>query len=235
LNLSAAKNPPNFTRFAGAIGAVLFLIGDLLVFGHLGPGADFREGAIRAAQAASVGQLYLGGALGPVGACLLLGGVWFVVSRFNTPTSALAIVTTVLLVAFCVTVGSVHALWATNALLVKFCFGQASSCVSALHSVQAYWQVIFLLSTGLGVLGFSLYGWQVATKRTSFPRLSAFASPLLLFIIGPIGRVLPSPVGAVVVACSASLSLLIFFLVMGFSGSDAEDLKLETRREQASF
>lgn len=224
MNISVAQNPPKVARFAGALGAALFFLGDLLVFGHLGSGSDFRDGAIRAAQSASVGQLYFGGALGPIGACLLLAGVWFLFSRFNSPRSVLANVTTVLLVVFCVTVSSVHALWATNALLVKFCFGQSSSCVSALHSVQAYWQVIFLLSTGLGVLAFSLYAWQVAAKRTSFPRLSALASPLLLFIIGPIGRVLPSPVGAVVVAGSASLSLLIFFVVMGFNGSVVDDL-----------
>ena len=35
-------------RFAGALGAALFLLGDLLIFGHLGSGAEFREGAIRA-------------------------------------------------------------------------------------------------------------------------------------------------------------------------------------------
>ena len=221
--MSVAQKPPNFTRFAGALGATLLFLGDLLVFGHLGSGAEFRDGAIRAAQLASVGQLYLGGALGPVGACLLLAGVWFLFSRFNSPRTFLSNLTTALLVVFCVTVGSVHALWATNALLVKFCFGQTSSCVSALHSVQAYWQVIFFLCTGVGVLGFSLYAWQVAAKRTSFPRLSALASPLLMFIIGPIGRVLPSPVGAVVVASSASISLLIFFVVMGFNGSVVDD------------
>ena len=223
LTLPTSNTPTTQTwiRFAGALGAAIFLLGDLLVFGHLGSGAEFREGAIRAAQSASVGQLYFGGALGPIGACFLLVGVWFISSRLNSPRSALASVTTLLLVAFVITASSVHALWATNALLVKFCFGQAPACVSALQSVQAYWRVVFLLSAAIGVVAFVLLAWQVVAKRTTFPRWSVLASPLLLFVIAQAGPVLPSPFGAVVVAGSASISLLIFFLVAAFSATSA--------------
>lgn len=210
-------------RFAGALGAALFLLGDLLIFGHLGSGAEFREGAIRAAQSASVGQLYIGGALGPIGACFLLAGVWFIFSRLNSPRSKLANVTALLLVVFVITASSVHALWATNALLVKFCFGQAPACVSALQSVQAYWRVVFLLSAAFGLLAFVLLAWQVVAKRTTFPRWSAAASPLLVLVIAPVGQVLPSPVGAVVVAGSASIALLVFFLVAAFSATATSD------------
>lgn len=223
MQTNSVPTPQTWIRFAGALGAALFLLGDLLVFGHLGSGADFREGAIRAAQSASVGQLYIGGALGPVGACFLLAGVWFISSRLNSPRSALAKTTTMLLVVFVITASSVHALWATNALLVKFCLGQAPACVSALQSVQAYWRVVFLLSAAFGVLAFALLAWLVVTKRTAFPRWSAAATPLLLFVIAPVAQVLPAPIGAVVVAGSASISLLLFFLVAAFSATPARD------------
>src|SRR5215469_13949761 len=63
---------------AGIGGALLFFCGDMLFYGHFGPGAKFHEGMIEVLHSESSTRLFIGGLVGPIAACFCLIGCWHV-------------------------------------------------------------------------------------------------------------------------------------------------------------
>src|SRR5579859_4811589 len=62
----------------GLAGALLFFVGDMLFYGHLGSGANFSAGLLNTVTHASDARLFAGGLVGPLAACLCIIGFWHV-------------------------------------------------------------------------------------------------------------------------------------------------------------
>ena len=63
---------------SGIAGALLFFAGDMVFYGHFGPGAQFAEGMLSTVMRASPERLFAGGLVGPIAACLCIAGFWHV-------------------------------------------------------------------------------------------------------------------------------------------------------------
>lgn len=199
----------------GILGALTLFIGDVLLFGYQGSGANFREGLAAAASTVPVDRLFLGGLLGPIGAVMCLAG-FYAVWR-NVSSSKLARVMAGLFALFAVSVGAFHLLCTSSVLALKFCNGQTGACADLLSSVRALGQSAYLAMLVPGALAFVLLGVLTATGKANLSRWTILANPLVLLAFSPLLRSSPAPVGAVLVAGSASLSLLVFFVVASFA------------------
>jgi hypothetical protein len=59
---------------SGCAGALLFFAGDMLFYGHFGPGKDFAGGMLATVLRESPGRLFAGGIVGPFAACMCIIG-----------------------------------------------------------------------------------------------------------------------------------------------------------------
>ncbi len=78
---------------------LLFFAGDMLFYGHLGPGNQFASGMLTTIQGASVERLFAGGLIGPIAACMCIVGFWHVYLNVRPQSQTLGCL---MLAAFCV-------------------------------------------------------------------------------------------------------------------------------------
>jgi hypothetical protein len=203
-------------RLAGLIGlagALLFFAGDMLFYGHLGPGNRFASGMLATIQRASVERLFAGGLIGPIAACMCIVGFWHVYLNVRPQSQTLG---RLMLAAFCVLMvagSAVHTLWTAKGLALKYCFGQQLACANVLDSTKAYWTLAYNLGAVPGYLGAVLLAYLVILKKTWYPRWTVVANPAVLILLSPLATAAPAPVGAILVGGSANLSISAFFLV----------------------
>jgi hypothetical protein len=107
---------------ARVIGALLFFAGDMLFYGHWGPGSAFHDGMMRVLAGASLTRLFLGGLVGPIAACLCLIGCWHVRANVITHSTVLGRIAFYSFAAMMVFGGAVHALWVPRGLAMKYSF-----------------------------------------------------------------------------------------------------------------
>src|SRR5450631_25147 len=74
---------------SGLVGALLFFAGDMLFYGHLGPGDNFARGALAAVQQSSEERLFAGGLIGPIAACLCIIGFWHIYRNVKSEAQTL--------------------------------------------------------------------------------------------------------------------------------------------------
>src|SRR5215471_14690392 len=120
---TASAGTRRLAGIAGLCGALLFFAGDVLFYGHLGSGTGFHQGMLTTVRNASLAQLYAGGLVGPLAACLCILGFWHV---FLNVRSSHVRVGRVMLVAFAllmVSGSAIHTLWTAKGLALKYCYG----------------------------------------------------------------------------------------------------------------
>jgi hypothetical protein len=199
---------------AGIFGALLFFTGDMLFYGHLGPGAGFHEGMIATVTNASLARLFAGGLVGPVAACLCIIGFWHV--YLNVRPSA-ARIGQVMLAAFFVLMvfgSAIHTLWTAKGLALKYCYGvDDAACRALLQSTNSYWNLAYSLGAIPGYAGAILLIALVLLGKTHYPKWTALANPATLMLLSPLAERAPTPFGAILSGGSTNLSIAIFFLV----------------------
>jgi hypothetical protein len=203
-------------RLAGLIGlagSLLFFAGDMLFYGHLGPGNRFANGMLATVQHASVERLFAGGLLGPIAACMCIVGFWHVYLNVRPQSQTLG---RLMFAAFCVLMvagSAVHTLWAAKGLALKYCSGEQVPCANVLEATRAYWTLAYNLGAVPGYLGAVLLAYLVVLKRTWYPRWTVIANPAVLVLLSPLATAAPAPVGAILVGGSTNLSIAAFFFV----------------------
>lgn len=202
-----------FTGFCGLAGALLFFVGDMLFYGHLGSGANFSAGMIEVVTHASDARLYAGGLFGPFAACLSIVGFWHVYLNTRTVNPLLA---RVILASFSVLMvfgSAVHTLWTAHGLALKYCNAQAAPCSDLASSIASYWSLAYNLCAVSGYLGAILLFGLVLLRHTHYPRWTVLFNPAVLILVSPLASHIPAPLGAIFVGGSENLSMALFFLI----------------------
>ena len=208
--------PDRIRRLAGLsglAGALLFFAGDMLFYGHFGPGASFAEGMRTTVTQASDQRLFAGGLIGPIAACLCIVGFWHV--YLNVRPSSMLLGRVMLVGFFLLMVGcsAVHALWTAKGLAIKYCNNQGSPCSDLLAVTKSYWTLAYNLSVFPGYLAGALLFGLVLMGKTWYPRWTAAANPGVFLLLSPLAARVPSPFGAILVGGAANLSIAAFFAV----------------------
>ncbi len=198
---------------SGLLGALLFFTGDMLFYGHLGSGAQFREGMLATLHNASLERLFTGGLLGPVAACLCIVGFWHVRDNTRPTAGRLASLVFALFAMLMIAGSAIHTLWVAKGIALKYCSDAGEPCHSVLTAVQSYWSLAYNLGAIPGYLGAVILLVLVVSRRTYYPRWTIVANPALLYMLSPLAQRMPAPVRAILVGGFANLSIVTFFAV----------------------
>jgi hypothetical protein len=196
----------------GVSGALLFFAGDMLFYGHLGPGATFRDGMLATVRQASPARLFAGGLVGPVAACLCMVGFWHVAANVRGLPGWRQIVFASFSILM-VSGSAIHTLWTAKGLALKYCSGEAGPCGDLLPAINSYWSLVYDLGVVPGFVGAFLLLVLVLSGRTWYPKWTVIVNPALLTLAEPLVDRIPAPIGAVLVGGSTNLSIALFFLV----------------------
>jgi len=197
----------------GLAGALLFFVGDMLFYGHLGSGANFSAGLLNTVVHASDARLFAGGLVGPLAACLCIIGFWHVYLNTRSCHRLLACLVLVSFSVLMVAGSAIHVLWTAHGLAIKYCSGQAGACAELSSSIIAYWSLAYDIGSIPGYVAAVLLFALVLLGKSNYPRWTALANPAVLTLLSPVAAFVPSPVGAILVGGSTNLSIATFFLV----------------------
>jgi hypothetical protein len=197
----------------GLAGALLFFLGDMLFYGHLGSGNDFANGALATVQQSSRVRLFAGGLIGPTAACLCILGFWHVYINVKPEAKTLGRIMVGAFFAMMVAGSAVHTLWVAKGIAMKYCSAPDSDCADVLALTKSYWNLAYYLSAAPGWLGTLLLGYLVVAGKTLYPRWTTMANPAFVLLISTGAIYLPAPFGAVLVGGSTNLSIATFFAV----------------------
>ncbi|MGC2745736.1 MAG: DUF6796 family protein [Candidatus Angelobacter sp.] len=198
---------------SGLAGALLFFAGDMLFYGHFGPGARFADGMLATVLRISTARLFAGGLVGPFAACLCIVGFWHV--YLNVRASGIFVGRLMLAAFFVLMVAgsAVHTLWAAKGLAIKYCYGAQAPCSELLANLKSYWTLAYNLGSIPGYIGAVLLIALIVLGRTWYPRWTVITNPAVLLAFSPVASYVPSPLGAVLVGGFTNLSIAVFFLV----------------------
>lgn len=198
------------TAGAGLVGAVLMFTGDMLLYGHIGSGAEFINRYKTVITQASTLRLYLAGALGPLAAIFYLIGVYHLYLRLSPARAVVRILTSLAFAAMFVIAGAVHAVWAAYALVLRaVAQGQATAELETV--MRAYLDLVYRIAEVVGYPCALLLFVLVLMRRTTYPRWSAVLNPGLIMVASSLLVFLPSPIGAPVVGGLFNLAFVVFF------------------------
>lgn len=200
----------------GFIGAIVLLVGDMLLYGHLGSAADFWDGVRRVAGQASLGRIFVGGLLGPVGVVLYLAGFWHVYLNTRHAGRLAAKVTLVGLTAMMVMGGGAyHAVWVVRMLSFKYGLADVAGLSSFTEAFESYMTLVYNVAAVPSYLVSPILVVLVLTGRSRYPRWTVLVNPGLLMLFRPLvgTSLFPAPVGAVIVGGYINLTFCVFFAV----------------------
>ncbi len=198
----------------GLAGALSFFAGDMLFYGHFGPGSTFARGALTTIQHSSDAKLFVGGLLGPLAACLCIVGFWHVYRNIKPDAKILGRLMFAAFFFMMVAGSAVHTLWAAKGIGMKYCSEAQSDCETVLKLTKTYWNLAYALSAAPGYMGTALLGYLVVFGKTIYPRSTILANPAVILPLLSLGaRCVPSPFGAILAGGSTNLSIASFFAI----------------------
>ncbi|MBU1700291.1 MAG: hypothetical protein KJ970_00395 [Candidatus Eisenbacteria bacterium] len=199
----------------GFIGAIVLLVGDMLLYGHWGSAADFWVDAHRVAEKASLARIYVGGLLGPVGAMLYLAGFWHIYLNTRQAGRFAARMILVGLTAMIVTGSAYHVLWGVRMLSFKYGLANVAGFNPFTDALGSYLETVFKASAAPGYLVSAILAVLVLMGRSRYPRWTVLANPGLLMLFGLLlgTSFFPAPVGAVIMGGYINLTFCVFFAV----------------------
>ena len=199
---------------SGLCGALLFFAGDMLFYGHWGPGARFHEGMLETVRNASVARLYAGGLVGPFAACLCIVGFWHVYLNVRPAQAPIGRVMLVLFAVLMVFGSAIHTLWTARGIALKSCYDSSDNgCFSVVLATNHYWELAYNIGAVPGYIGAVLLIGLVLWGKTWYPRWTVLANPAALILLEPLADRAPAPIGAVLSGGFTNLSIAAFFVV----------------------
>ncbi|MBX9901755.1 MAG: hypothetical protein K2Y28_13310 [Burkholderiaceae bacterium] len=222
-----AFNPAFYASsiYFGAVGALLFFVGDMLMYGHFGAASDFRSGMLAVVRESPLWRLHLGGLLGLLAA-------WFCVLGFSVIGNHIVHYTTrrwmmALALFSMIGLGAVHVLWIARALVLRTCVDASATCQMILSSINDYWNWAYYIAVAPGYVAGFVLALAVWRGQTPFPRWSIFFNPVLLMLLTPLSAYGPAPWGAIWAGGDANIYLGIFFLVHAFACKPKTVVKID--------
>ena len=205
------------TGLAGVGGALLFFCGDMLFYGHFGPGAKFHEGMIEVLHSESSTRLFIGGLVGPIAACFCLIGCWHVLENIMSRNPRIGCIAFLALAATMVIGSAVHALWVPRGLAIKYSDTITTVAPELVNNLKNYWSFAYQIAEVPAYAAAILLLILVLLGRTRYPRWTALANFGVLSLLAPLAEQIPSPIGAVLLGGFTNLSIALFFLVSAIS------------------
>ena len=203
---------------AGLSGTLLFFAGDMLFYGHLGPGANFHKGMLATVKNASLARLFAGGLVGPVAACLCIIGFWHVYLNVRPAAAGIGKIMFAAFFVLMVFGSAIHTLWTAKGLANKYCYGSDdAACRVLLPATNAYWDLAYNLGAIPGYAGAVLLIALVVLGKTYYPKWTVLANPAALMLLSPLAEKAPAPFGAILTGGFTNLSIALFFLVSLFT------------------
>jgi hypothetical protein len=201
------------TGLAGVAGAVLFFCGDMLFYGHWGPGAKFHEGMLHVLREGSLTRLFVGGLVGPIAACLCLIGCWHVRGNIIDRSPLNGRIAFFSLATMMVIGSALHALWVPRGLAIKYSDQVAAVAPELIAALKDYWSVAYKMAEVPAYIAAILLFIVVLLGKSRYPRWTALANFGFLSLLSPLAERVPAPLGAVLVGGFTNLSITLFFLV----------------------
>jgi Family of unknown function (DUF6796) len=203
----------------GLLGAITLLVGDMLLYGHLGSAVDVWEGARQVAGQASLERLFWGGLLGPIGAVLYLAGFWHVYLNTRRAGRLAAKAILVGLTTMIVVGGAYHILWTVQMLSFKYGLADIAELSPFSDALGSYLTTVYNMAAVPGYLASLILAALVLIGRTRYPRWTILVNPglLMLFplIFGP--SLIPAPIGAAIMGGYINLTFCVFLTVSIFT------------------
>jgi hypothetical protein len=205
-------------RIAGIVGltgAIVLLIGDALLYGHLGSATDFWNTIPRVAGEASLVRLFAGGLLGPVGAVLYLAGFWHVYLNTRTAGRITASITLIGLSTMIVGGGAYHIIWVARMLAYKYGLADIAGSSPFVDAFESYMTMVYYTAAIPGFLASPMLGFLVLSGRSRYPRWTVLVNPGLLMLFGLLlgTSFFPAPVGGMIYGGIINLTFCLFFVV----------------------
>src|ERR1700676_1483299 len=233
MNTQSSQQTRRFAGAAGVLGALLFFAGDMLFYGHLGPGASFHDSMLATVTNASLAQLFAGGLVGPVAACLCIVGFWHVYLNVRPSAARIGQVMFAAFFALMVFGSAVHTLWTAKGLALKYCYGDDDvGCRALLQATNSYWNLAYNIGAVPGYAGALLLIALVLFGKTWYPKWTVLANPAALMLLSPLAGKAPAPFGAILAGGFTNLAIAIFFLVsLWTTWTRPEELAATTLRQ----
>ena len=122
----------------GILAAATLFAGDMLLYGHFGSAPAFWDGVKTVAANASLGRLYAGGIIGPIGGLLYILGFWHIYLNTQQAGKVVSIIVFTGCTSMMVLGGAYHALWTIRMLLYKFGIPDMESLELFIKAVKSY-------------------------------------------------------------------------------------------------
>ena len=199
----------------GLIGAIVLLVGDMLLYGHWGSAADFWVGVHRVAEQAPLSRIFVGGLLGPVGAVLFLAGFWHVYLNTRQAGRLAAKVTFAGLVTMIVSGGAYHVVWVVRMLSFKYGMSDVAGLSPFTEALGSYMTLVYNVAAVPGYLVSPILAVLVLTGRSRYPRWTVLVNPGLLMVFGLLfgTSLFLAPIGAAIAGGYINLIFCVFFAV----------------------
>jgi hypothetical protein len=214
MNMQISQQKRRIAGAAGVSGALLFFAGDMLFYGHLGPGAGFHDGMLATVRNASLARLFAGGLVGPVAACLCIIGFWHVYLNVRPSAARIGHVMVASFFVLMVFGSAVHTLWTAKGLAIKYCYGNDDAgCHALVNAINSYWNLAYNIGAVPGYAGAVMLIALVLFGKTWYPKWTVLANPAALLLLSPLADLAPAPFGAILAGGFTNLIIAIFFLV----------------------
>jgi hypothetical protein len=185
----------------------------MLLYGHFGTAAGFLDNVMTVASDASLGRIFAGGILGPIGALLYIVGFWHVYLNTKQGWILAAKLVFICCTAMIVLGGTYHALWTIRMLLYKFGIHDLQSLNSFTDAIYSYSGLTRTIATVPGYLAFPILFILVLLGKTRYPRWTVIINPGLLIILSFLVSELSAPLGAVILGGYFNLVFVLFFII----------------------
>jgi hypothetical protein len=200
-------------RYFGLIGvfaSMLLFIGDMLLYGHFGSASEFNKNILIVAQNSSQTRLFIGGILGPIGAMLYIAGFWHI--YLNTKQYSRFLSMTIFISLSCMMFlgGAYHSIWTIRMLLLKYPLSCIDSSNLFIRSFSNYYKLLYNLSLAIGYAGGVLLIILILFHKSNYPRWIIAVNPAMLFLLTPLIKYVPYPLGSILMGGYINIMFFIF-------------------------
>jgi hypothetical protein len=206
----------NLCGIFGIFGSLLMFAGDMLLYGHFGSGREFETTYRDVIQGSSTQSLVWGGVLGPIATVFYLLGFYHIYIRLRVKSARLALIIVTSCVVGTIFGGSYHAMWTIRALLIKahpLFSGPSLDSYEALYGQIITYTRLFYSAAGVTwFFGGGLLLYAVLAGKSRFPRWTALVNPALIFLLSPLAKFIPAPIGLIVVGGYINIVMCLFFV-----------------------
>lgn len=201
-----------WTGIAGVIGAMLFLTGDMFLFGSWLSGQETLAENWRLMNRFSPLRLMIGGILGPLSVIFYVLGCWHFYLALKPGGKHLGFLVFLTYTSGMIVGGAYQAVSPLLGFLFHIEQALGQEQFNMLHApMRQYLALFFAIAQIFGIIGALLFIFLVLFRSTRYPRWMVFVTPPVILFTRTIGRYIPAPFGGNLLAGYINLGFLIIF------------------------